>query len=1222
MKPNVKWYLIFLFALSANVLAQVNRASTEFQFSTSLNDNTLPSASTLAIGQDSLGFMWFGTTDGLLRFDGYKSKIFKNSSGNSSSIKSNTVTAFLSDSSGRFWIGTDEGVQEFNFQSQSFNEIIPNSTYLPNPRLKKIRSIVEDKLRNVWIGTEGGLIKYEPSTKEISVAIHHPSSSMEAGRTGINSLTVDRSNNLWIGTDIGLYFLNQSSNEFEEIKLFDPQLGKGKRNSVLEVTSVHFSHAMDVLMVGTTRGLYSINGNYNTSAIERYLKRIKEIPADGITILGSNNNGDLWVGTTSDGFFFKRKQDEKFHNIRHSDSSIDSLLDDSIFSMFQDASSVLWVGSAGGISKTDLASGGFRRIPRGQGEGQLADLFITSITGNGKDKIYLGTKDTGVVLWDRKNNSLRTFRHKPSERLALYRDHILTVTLDKKGGLWVSTPTGIEFLDEHLGKFVPLREKAGDPQIIDTISSICDRFGKIWFTSRRGLFKFDPETKTSNWIRAVHNDNGSEKFESTYLIAEDQKGNILFTTDNGLQRITANKSTYDSNHTEFDTITSLVEDDLGRIWTATDNGLNVSRHYSLPRLYDSFIPTEFRIKAIVQDNQKNLWLSTTKGVAKFDPNNYSTKHIFQNVGRYSGAYLGSNTYVDENNTIYFGGPFGLTYFNPDELFENLVPPKVSILSIRISNKTIDNTKQENIPQEITFTKDMGAITVPYSQSAISIEYTALHFANSKENKYRYILENFDQDWIESDYSKNYVQYSNLNPGKYRFRVMAATPQQVWSDEATINFIVAPPYWKTTGFWIGIVSLFLLLAWYAHNITIRRHQRIKAALEAEVRQRTLEIATQNKNKSKFIADAAHDLRQPIHAIGNLLEATRIALKKRDEDKSLELLELAKNATSLIHKTFNSVLELSRLETGLILPNYVPVDLNSFLLEIISTFSALSNEKSIEIKLAINVNKNYVIRSDRILLSRVLANLISNSIKYSKPSNAKVTIKPVIMENRCRLYVLDNGIGMEKVELEKIFQPFYQIDNPEHDREKGLGLGLSIVNATISLLDDHSINVCSIRDKGTLFYLDLPLTTPLFPDIDPIIELRKSETFNISGLYIIYVEDDLLVRTSTEILLAEFGVLVSSFKSGEELFDALNTIERLPDMILTDHNLPNNVTSENIIESIRREFDEEIPAIVISGDFIDTHVRLQSTANVILSKPVFPSELIRQIQKTYTETSSHT
>jgi signal transduction histidine kinase/CheY-like chemotaxis protein len=929
---------------------------------------------------------------------------------------------------------------------------------------------------------------------------------------------------------------------------------------------------------------------------------------------------------------------------------------------FQDESGVFWVGSIDGISKVDLASGGFHRISRSSAHAKLEDDFVTSITGDAKGRIYFGTKNNGVAIWDRKSDIFKILKDHDKEGFSRYRNHIRTINIDQRGKVWVTTPLGLASYNEVQGKFVEHKSNSNEPQIIDTVRSISDRNGKFWFTSRRGIFKFDPETKRTYQILPFKEGILFEGFESTHLVAEDSSGNILFTTDRGIQKIAPSDTTYEINDGSYNQfysrligrINAFIEDHNQQFWVATDLRLFFTRlntknveiaiergftdkktigididvnpkkqertptysnifNTTLPPIYDDFIPLDAKIFALVQDRKENIWLSTSKGIAKLDKKNSTLKYYPQSIEQQSENFSANVIFVDDANTIYLAGPNGITYFNPDNLFENTIPPRITIRSFSSVDNRSGLNKVNNFTSRNTFGSEDKAIHVPYDQSSVSIEYTALHFANSRGNKYRYMLEGIDRDWKVVDSRKSNVQYPNLKPGHYKFRVMAASAYGIWSNEASMLFIVAKPYWETMEFAVAAIFIFMVLTSYAHNRKIRRHQKAKSQLEAQIQERTLEIATQNRNKSKFIADAAHDLRQPIHAIGNLLEATKFALEKNDQEKSLALLQQTKMAVTLMSSTFNAILELSRLETGLILPTYTSVDLSQLLSEINNTLSGLGVEKKVSLKLAFNRGKAYIVRSDKILLTRVLTNLISNAIKYSNPSRAKVILRLAIIQNRCRVYILDNGIGMSEDNLPKIFQPFYQINNPEHDRERGLGLGLSIVSAAISLLDNHSIDVCSIPHKGTLFYLDLPQTLPIDLRAEQLTHIRKSDFPKIDGLYIIYVEDDSLVRTSTEILLRELGVLVSSFKSGEDLFEDLKEIERCPDLILTDHNLPNNVTSDEIIFAIRDEFDSPIPAIIISGEYMDENFGMQRSANVLLRKPVSPSELAYCIEK---------
>ena len=404
--------------------------------------------------------------------------------------------------------------------------------------------------------------------------------------------------------------------------------------------------------------------------------------------------------------------------------------------------------------------------------------------------------------------------------------------------------------------------------------------------------------------------------------------------------------------------------------------------------------------------------------------------------------------------------------------------------------------------------------------------------------------------------------------------------------------------------------------------VRRETELKTAALIVVKEDLRKRAEQESlNKSKFLADAVHDLKQPVQALTNLLEAARHAVGRDDFGKAAELVETAQNATRVMRFSFNSFLELSRLESGLMTTDYSNFDLLDLINEIIPPLTVFATERNVALRLHKRSRRALVVRSDRQLLGRLLTNLISNGVKYSDPRKRGMVLVGVIgLPNRCRVDVVDNGIGIPRRQWDNIFKPFVQLDNPQRDREKGLGLGLSIVNAIVHLLEGHRLDMRSAEGVGTRFSIEVPRTdAPLdigkvdeHPVADPIV--------NVEGLYVLYVEDDPLVRKSTEALFQAHGILFEAIGSVDRLRGLLSTLERLPDVIVTDYRLPNECTAVDVIRMVEEESKTKIPTIVVTGEAADIGDAAELEGVRILRKPVAAQVLLLEISAACQEESA--
>jgi signal transduction histidine kinase/CheY-like chemotaxis protein len=395
----------------------------------------------------------------------------------------------------------------------------------------------------------------------------------------------------------------------------------------------------------------------------------------------------------------------------------------------------------------------------------------------------------------------------------------------------------------------------------------------------------------------------------------------------------------------------------------------------------------------------------------------------------------------------------------------------------------------------------------------------------------------------------------------------------------------------------------------------------ALIKAKDELRTL-AESRNVAKSKFLAEAAHDLRQPMQALTTLLGAARHALERGDAAKSVELLGLAEDASRLTRSSFNAVLEISRLESGFVAADYSCFDLAVLVKEAIAPCLPFAKERGVEVRCRWRANRPVYVRSDRHLLARVISNLVSNAIKYSDPAKgerAAVIVGIVGFSNRARIDVVDNGVGIAEKDWPKVFQPFVQLHNPERDREKGVGLGLSIVNAILPLLGEHRLDMRSRAGHGTRFSLEVP---QLDDDagIDAVQAFLPGAAPDLAGIYVLYVEDDPLVRQATAALFETSDILYEAYGSFRELEAALPSLERTPDLLITDYRLPEGRTARDVVRATTKAFEEPLPLLVLTGEMGAIRRGGWIGNGRVLRKPVAPETLFDEISALATPPAS--
>jgi len=398
-------------------------------------------------------------------------------------------------------------------------------------------------------------------------------------------------------------------------------------------------------------------------------------------------------------------------------------------------------------------------------------------------------------------------------------------------------------------------------------------------------------------------------------------------------------------------------------------------------------------------------------------------------------------------------------------------------------------------------------------------------------------------------------------------------------------------------------------------TSQRETRAKTAALVKAKDELRALAEQqNVAKSKFLADAAHDLRQPMQALTNLLGAARHALDQGNAGRADEILELAQDASRLTRTSFNAVLDISRLESGFVAAEIGDFDLPALVEEVAASCRHSAEERGVALRLLWRKDRPIAVRSDRHLLGRVIGNLLSNAVKYSDPAKAgrsAVIVGIVCLPSRVRIDIVDNGVGMKQADWARVFSPFVQLHNDERDREKGVGLGLSIVNAIIPLLGEHRLDMRSTAGRGTRFSLELPYSEAT-PETLPRAELtRPPGSADLSGLYVLYVEDDALVRNSALTLFDTLGLRYEAYASAAELEAALPALERVPDLLITDYRLPDGRTAKDVVRLTSEAFDTALPLIVVTGEMQLEGEGKWLGSGRILRKPVSPDALAAEI-----------
>jgi signal transduction histidine kinase/ligand-binding sensor domain-containing protein/CheY-like chemotaxis protein len=869
-------------------------------------EHGLAQETVLAIAQDRQGFIWLGTQAGLTRFDGYRTITYKSAVSDPNSLVDNWVRVLHLDRSGQLWIGTDGGLDRYDSASKTFTHFLPRESAQRGNGNRHVRAIADDGLGGLWIASADGLHHFDPASKRFTTWHHDPADAGSLSNDHVAALARDAAGRLWVGTASGLDMLPPGGAKFEHYAI--DAGGDSKFNSVvaLQVDSAQ------TLWVGTQGGLEQWRLLGKEPQRRRLGAREGLQPGVSITALYEDGEGHLWAGSLADGLFRWLPSEERLVQYRHQVGDTHSVADNQISALFRDRVGTFWVGTWNdGVSRVDMGSGGFARIVRqSEQPNPLSDNKIRAILPDGHGKLWLGSSG-GLNLYDPVTGESKVWRHDPKHANSISDDQVTSLWREKNGNLWLGGPAGVNHLNLATGAIRALSFVRGDPAS-DTIRNIVqDHSGILWIASRGGLHRLDPQTMEVRTFRHDPSDIASLSDNVVRPILEDRSGQLWVGTFNGLDLLDRKTGKFrhfrrdpaDPYSLSHDEVHYLYQDARGTIWVGTaaglnrmevaaDGGVRFRRYVRKDGIADD------AIASILPDDAGNLWLSTNSGLSRLNVETGLVRNYSGADGTIEGAYFDGAALRTPDGTLYFGGFNGITAFAPGEVRENSVAPTVAITDFQIFNKSLKPGQGEHPDVLKTAIEHTSALTLLEEDSVFSLEFAALHYAAPQRNRFAYQLQGFDEDWVVTDATKRFATYTNLDPGKYLFRVKAANKDGIWNDNAaTLEITIRPPFWKTWWFRTLVLLAALGAAYAVYHARVRslRHQQLR--LEHLVGSRTAEV----EHKNQQLQHQKHELeRRRLEAEAQRAEAEQ---RRIDTERQKEEVEQA-------HRNISVLSELGR------------------------------------------------------------------------------------------------------------------------------------------------------------------------------------------------------------------------------------------------------------------------------------------------------------------------
>ena len=888
LMSGVLW-IMFMFLLSSISYSQMG----ELQFEKISIESGLSQSSVLCIYQDHKNFLWFGTYEGLNRYDGYSFKVYKADPENPYSISNNAIECIHEDHLGMLWIGTGEGLSWFDRSQERFISY-KNDPNDPNSLSNNyVRYIYEDRSGVLWIGTHGGGLNQFDREKEEFIRYTHDSDNPKSlSHNNVLSILEDSEGKLWVGTDGGLNYFDRQKGEFVHHRN-DPK----NPNSISHdgIWRIYEDRAGN-LWIGTWGGGLDLYDRRENRFI-RYLNDSKDPHSISHNIVRSiceDKDGNLWIGTDGGGLNifksdFKKKGSGKFIHYQNNRTNPTGLSSNSILSIFQDQSGIIWLGTDfGGINKYNPGKRKFAHYRNDPDNlNSLNNNSIFSVYEDSRGIIWIGTNGGGVNRFDRKKNQFIHYVHDPVDPNSLSNNVIRSICEDPFGKLWIGTDDGLNRFDPVLNKFIRYLPDEDDPNSIsyNTVwRLIRDKSGIIWVSTMQGLNHFEYEKE--EFIRYMHDENepGSISGNFTWTIYEDYSGILWIGTNaNGLNRFDPEGKNFvhykynpqDPSTISDNKILSIHGNQKGDLWFGTTNGLN-----KWDRDTKTFIRYSEKnglpnnsIQGMLEDDHGNLWISTNNGLSKFNTRTKQFKNFFKSDGLQSNEFGVNACCKLKSGEMIFGGINGFNIFHPDSIKDNLDIPLVVLTGFKIFNKPVMVGEQINgrtiLEESIS---ECEELTLSYKDNVFSFEFSALHYASPEDNLYAYIMEGFDKEWNYTNADRRFVTYTNLPGGNYTFRVKASNDDEVWNEEGTsIKIIVTPPFWQTWWFRVLMIMFVITLIYTIYKIRVRNMEAHRRELEIKVEERTHQLS-----------EKAHALEVAKKETDNILENVKEGFFLLDEE----------------------------------------------------------------------------------------------------------------------------------------------------------------------------------------------------------------------------------------------------------------------------------------------------------------------------------------------------
>jgi len=1013
----------------------------------------LSNNSVRCIFQDHYGFMWFGTYDGLSRWDGYEFKVFRNKLNDSSSLPHNYIYDINEDDHYNLWVGTGQGIGIYNNLSFQFSPawFYP---YGSRSRMKirsNVTSIKTDAKGDVLIGTNGWGLQVREAGSDVAIQIPFQRGAAVITGYNVEAIDIDGAQRIWLFIgDVGLCAYDPSAHR---IRVVNNTLKGGVSCIRTEV----LSDGTQRLWLGTSRGLYQY-GIARDSMVKAYDEGPGGLSSARVASLCFDQQGDLWIGTEGGGIDILHRGSGKKGGMDYllPGEGMNGLTSESVFAIYEDKESRKWIGTLkGGIDVMDGEKNKFQLVNRNPMDpNSLINNFVSTFFEDKEGDLWIGTDGGGMSIWNRRSNHFTNFQHQAGVTTSLSGNSITSILQDHMGEIWISTfGNGINRMNKATGVFEHFRcvNSSGDEN--KNVWRLYEDHDHILWASTFS------EGRLYRWNRALNRfEVFSEDFTDLISITEDRNGDLWAGDSHALFRI--DRAGRGSSRYEIGKpVRAIYEDHKGNFWIGTEGGglilFDRNAGKIIARYSDADGLCNNAVLNILEDREGDLWLSTFNGLSRWDPASKTFKNFYQGDGLQSNQFIYSAALPLRSGELAFGGINGFNLFYPDSIRSRRFMPPLLLTGLRVDNS----------PEQL---RDLR---IPYDKAILSFDFAALEYSSPSNITYAYFLDGWDKGW---NYTKNIrtVNYTHLSEGSYTLRLKSTNAEGVWNtQETTLDIVVLPPWFRSWWAYLIYTGLLGTVVFY-----YRRYKVRQTKLEYEIK-----IAHLNAEKEKeisekrlsFFTSISHEFRTPLTLIINPLKdmLTRSQKERGEggesgrEGQDGEINIVYRNARRLL-SLVDQLLLFRKAESEGDRLKITKLNFYDLCKEVYLAFVQKAKADEIEYLFECD-NEGLELYADREKMEIVFYNLVSNALKYT-PSGGKISFRIRETAERVDVTIEDTGLGISKETGQKLFEKFYQVMEDGRPAKTGFGIGLYLVK---QFVESHKGKVSyeSEPGKGTRFFV---------------------------------------------------------------------------------------------------------------------------------------------------------